>query len=56
MDTQPRSPSHASQQGSVVVILAIAIGMLIALLGSIQIGYSFYVKRELQKQLHGGCA
>jgi uncharacterized membrane protein len=49
MDTQPRSPSHASQQGSVVVILAIAIGMLIALLGSIQIGYSFYVKRELQK-------
>ncbi len=43
------SASRSPQDGSVVIILAIAIGMLIALLGSIQIGYTAYQKRELDK-------
>lgn len=45
----PTTSPNSSQQGSVVVIFAISIVMLIALLGSIQIGYTAYQKRELQK-------
>src|SRR5690554_3670279 len=45
----PPTSSNSSQEGSVVVIFAISIVMLIALLGSIQIGYTAYQKRELQK-------
>ncbi|TEA80198.1 pilus assembly protein TadG-related protein [Allopusillimonas ginsengisoli] len=49
MNTQPSPTPRSPQQGSIVVILAIAMVMLIALLGSIQVGYTAYQKRELQK-------
>lgn len=45
----PTQRHNESQQGSIVVILAASIGMLMVLLASVQIGYNAYVKRELQK-------
>ncbi|NYT38791.1 TadG family pilus assembly protein [Allopusillimonas soli] len=45
----PTQRHNESQQGSIVVILAASIGMLMVLLASIQIGYAAYMKRELQK-------
>jgi len=41
--------AHAGQQGSVTVIMAVLLLALFALLGSVQVGYSFYLKREAQK-------
>ena len=45
----PVSGPHASQQGSIAVMMAGMLLLGLILLGSIQIGYTAYVKRELQK-------
>lgn len=46
---QLRPDCPACQQGSVIVIFAITLTLLVVLLGSIQVGYVAWMKRELQK-------
>jgi len=46
---RPSLRAHARQQGSVTVIMIVLLLALFALLGSVQVGYSFYLKRDTQK-------
>lgn len=46
--TTGRRP-HPHRRGSVLIQFALLLGVLIALLGTLQIGYMYYAKRDLQR-------
>lgn len=50
---QPQAPSqiHRSmrQDGSILVQFALILGVLIAILGIVDVGYMYYAKRDLQR-------
>ncbi|MBF8178484.1 pilus assembly protein TadG-related protein [Herminiimonas contaminans] len=48
-DAHPRRMMASNQRGSIAVIAAIGISTMIIVLASIDIGYLFYQKRDLQK-------
>lgn len=48
-DAHPRRMMASAQRGSIAVIAAIGISTMIIVLASIDIGYLFYQKRDLQK-------